>query len=117
MLGRRPWPIWKPFWVIIGPLCILGLWVLSIMSFKHLSYGDGSVFPKWTNYTGLGIALFTIIPVPILGMVEVMKHKGSFLNRLKQSVKPTVEWCPAKSRVDLKISISKPEEEVDSHLL
>ncbi|CAI9724660.1 sodiumchloride2-likedependent and chloride-dependent glycine transporter 2-like [Octopus vulgaris] len=103
---------------IFGITCVTeGLWVLSIISFKHLTYGDGSMFPKWTNYTGWGIALFTILPVPILGTVEIMKHKGSFLNRLKQSVEPTIEWCPAKSRVDLKISISKPEDEVDSHLL
>ncbi|XP_052824442.1 sodium- and chloride-dependent glycine transporter 2 [Octopus bimaculoides] len=83
MLGRKPWPVWKPLWTVINPLCVLSLWISSLISFKHLFYGDGTMFPKWTHYVGYGIALLSIIPVPVLGVQQIMKHKGSFVNYLE----------------------------------
>ncbi|CAI9724661.1 sodiumchloride2-likedependent and chloride-dependent glycine transporter 2-like [Octopus vulgaris] len=94
------------------------LWTSSLISFKHLFYGDGTMFPKWTHYVGYGIALLTIIPVPVMGVQQIMKHTGSFVNRLKQSLKPTMEWCPAETRAELnKDDIINSTEEVASHFL
>ncbi|GAB1608670.1 sodium- and chloride-dependent glycine transporter 2-like [Argonauta hians] len=117
MLGRTPSRIWKPFWLIICPACIMGLWIMSLISFQHLKYGDGTMFPEWTNYAGMGIALITLLPVPIFVTQNVRKHEGSFFSRIKNSMKPTWEWCPARLRFKERRNSFKPAEEVETHLL
>ncbi|KAK7486087.1 hypothetical protein BaRGS_00022696, partial [Batillaria attramentaria] len=95
MIGYRPSAIWHVVWRIVSPSFVAVTWVLGMISWKPLSG-----FPRWTIGLGVVIALLPLLPVPVMALVQLTRHSsGSFLQRLRSSLRPSPDWQPALDKV------------------
>ncbi|XP_033764407.1 sodium- and chloride-dependent taurine transporter-like [Pecten maximus] len=94
MLGYKPCPGWKAFWLVITPLMVLVLWLVSVSQHKAVSYGK-STYPDWSIGIGWVIAIAPLIPIPISAIWTICEGQGSIIDRLRDAVKPTTLWKPA----------------------
>ncbi|ESO00977.1 hypothetical protein HELRODRAFT_192511 [Helobdella robusta] len=94
MLGRTPSKWWAICWKAITPTLITFIFITNIVTHTPASYGDYT-YPTWAIIMGLCLALSSILVIPLMAIIELFKHKGSFVQRLKNATKPTHDWGPA----------------------
>ncbi|XP_064621797.1 sodium-dependent proline transporter-like [Lineus longissimus] len=95
MIGYKPLLLrgFKPFWCFVIPFLMLFCLVYSAVVFITPSYGV-YYFPPWAVWLGWTLSLFSTLPIPAFMIQEIMQRKGTFLQRLRQSIKPGPEWRP-----------------------
>ncbi|KAF7665675.1 hypothetical protein LDENG_00136540 [Lucifuga dentata] len=87
MTGKRANIFFRLCWQIVGPLLITVLLIFSIIQFKPARYED-YVFPVWAQGVGWGIALASIIWIPLGALHTLWVLPGSFMQKLKLSITP-----------------------------
>jgi len=100
MIGRRPSVVWKYCWTVITPLTLL--FILISMFVQHAK-GNGSsydsyVYPPWADSLGLFVSFASVLLIPTVAFVTVIKSEGSLLGRIKKLLTPTSDWGPADVR-------------------
>ncbi|XP_064636169.1 sodium- and chloride-dependent glycine transporter 1-like [Lineus longissimus] len=93
MIGHQPHHIWKIIWGGITPAATIFVFLFSVIMHAPVTYG-GYVYPKWAVGVGWLFALSSLMPIPIFMITILASGKGSFIDRLKYSVKPAPEWGP-----------------------
>ncbi|KAF8790807.1 sodium- and chloride-dependent glycine transporter 1-like [Argiope bruennichi] len=94
MIKRPPSLWWKLCWCYITPGTIVCLLTFIIINHEAVSYDDYK-YPKWSIVCGWMIAMCSIVPIPILAVVQLLKAEGSFKERLISCLQPTEKWGPA----------------------
>ncbi|XP_013413428.1 sodium- and chloride-dependent glycine transporter 1 [Lingula anatina] len=94
MVGRPPPLFFKVCWLVVTPLSILFVLIFSLIMHSPVSYGD-YVYPEWTYGIGWVIALCSILPIPLLMVIQVARTKGSPLQRIRGLIRPSPEWGPS----------------------
>ncbi|XP_064608852.1 sodium- and chloride-dependent glycine transporter 1-like isoform X2 [Liolophura sinensis] len=112
MIGYQPSVWWKICWCFITPAVILFIWAFSVSQLAPVSYGDYQ-YPAWAIRFGWFLGVLSLLPVPIVMLIEMLKAKGSFIQRLKICMSPRADWGPAveQFREQYIASLSKRERE------
>uniref|UniRef100_A0A8C8ZDW6 Transporter n=1 Tax=Prolemur simus TaxID=1328070 RepID=A0A8C8ZDW6_PROSS len=90
MMGFKPGLYWRLCWKFVSPAFLLFVVVVSIVNFKPLTYDD-YVFPLWANWVGWGIALSSMVLVPVYVIYKFLSTRGSLRERLAYGITPENE--------------------------
>uniref|UniRef100_A0AAY4AWV6 Transporter n=1 Tax=Denticeps clupeoides TaxID=299321 RepID=A0AAY4AWV6_9TELE len=86
MLGFPPPIFFRVCWRFVSPV---------IITYKPITYND-YVYPGWSVFIGFCMALSSVICIPLYALYKIAVSDGAtFLERLKNSVKPDPTWGPA----------------------
>ncbi|XP_042898063.1 sodium- and chloride-dependent glycine transporter 1 isoform X2 [Parasteatoda tepidariorum] len=108
LMIKRPPPTWfKLCWCYITPGTIICLLLFIVINHKPVTYGTYE-YPGWSIALGWMIALCSILPIPVIAVVQVLKAKGTFKQRVISCLQPTYDWGPAleENRISYKKSLS-----------
>ncbi|KAL5012506.1 hypothetical protein ScPMuIL_011057 [Solemya velum] len=94
MIGYKPCFWWKICWKYITPATILFVWVFSVTQLAPVTYGD-VVYPDWAIVFGWVLGFVSLIPIPVVMVIQIMNEEGSLLERVKKLVKPAADWGPS----------------------
>ncbi|XP_046360452.2 sodium- and chloride-dependent creatine transporter 1-like [Haliotis rufescens] len=108
MLGRRPPVFMKTLWCFVSPVLMAMCFILTIVHYDSPTYGD-YVYPTYGVAIGLFLGLVSIVPVPICMIQELVKEKGTLLERVRSCLRPDSTWGPISSRH--RAQYTKPVEE------
>ncbi|XP_076065864.1 sodium- and chloride-dependent glycine transporter 1-like isoform X1 [Oratosquilla oratoria] len=95
MLGFYPYPriFWKYVWKFGMPITVTTILVFTWIDFKPARYGDYE-FPFWANAVGWGLSFVSVMMIPIVAIVKILRENGSFIQRVKKLCRPLPEWAP-----------------------
>ncbi|XP_013385449.1 sodium- and chloride-dependent glycine transporter 1 [Lingula anatina] len=94
MIGYKPPIVYKYAWCYVTPLVIVFILIASLAMHTPVTYGD-VVYPEWAVGLGWVMASISMVPVPIVMIVKILREEGSFVERVKKLVRPAPEWGPA----------------------
>ncbi|XP_046556136.1 sodium- and chloride-dependent glycine transporter 1-like isoform X2 [Haliotis rubra] len=95
MLGRPPSLLMKLCWCFVTPVLMLVALIFTIYTYKMPTY-DGYIYPVYARGIGFVISVLPVIPIPVFMVWELVKAKGSFIQRLKSTLRPGPDWGPAR---------------------
>ncbi|XP_060085605.1 sodium- and chloride-dependent GABA transporter 1-like [Ylistrum balloti] len=91
MIGYHIPKLWQVFWKFVTPICILIIWIMSLVKHRPVTYG-GKTYPSWSIGVGWVIALVPLLPLVGNIIFIPLQHEGNLKQRLQKSVKPLPEW-------------------------
>uniref|UniRef100_A0A4W5JPK3 Transporter n=1 Tax=Hucho hucho TaxID=62062 RepID=A0A4W5JPK3_9TELE len=77
MMGFKPGLYWRLCWKFVSPTFLLVVVIASIVTSTGLSYDD-YVFPSWSNVIGWGVALSSMMFVPVYAIYKFLSMPGTF---------------------------------------
>uniref|UniRef100_A0A671W5W1 Transporter n=1 Tax=Sparus aurata TaxID=8175 RepID=A0A671W5W1_SPAAU len=90
MMGFRPGLYWRLCWKFVSPLFLLFVVVASTLTSSSLKY-DEYVFPYWANFVGWGIAMSSMLFVPVYAIYKFLSLPGTFKERIGYCITPEHE--------------------------
>uniref|UniRef100_A0A674DVU5 Transporter n=1 Tax=Salmo trutta TaxID=8032 RepID=A0A674DVU5_SALTR len=90
MMGFKPGLYWRLCWKFVSPTFLLVVVIASIVTSTGLSYDD-YVFPSWSNVIGWGVALSSMMFVPIYAIYKFLSMPGTFKQRIAYCITPEHE--------------------------
>ncbi|XP_042277230.1 sodium- and chloride-dependent GABA transporter ine isoform X2 [Thunnus albacares] len=90
MQGKSANIYFRVCWLLLCPMLVLCILTSSIIQYTPAQYGKYK-YPVWAEWVGWGISLVSIIWVPLGAIHEIYRNKGSFPQRLKTAMTPTVD--------------------------
>ncbi|XP_064625329.1 sodium- and chloride-dependent glycine transporter 1-like [Lineus longissimus] len=93
MLGYTPSIIWRILLGGVTPILMFGCLLYAIVKFDSPKYGEYE-YPIWAKGMGWALALCSMVPIPTFIIYRLARERGTFIQRLKHSVKPTPAWGP-----------------------
>ncbi|XP_071755839.1 sodium- and chloride-dependent GABA transporter 1 [Centroberyx gerrardi] len=109
MLGKAPNIYFRLCWLVFSPLLVLCILISSVIQYTPAHYGKYK-YPVWAEGVGWGISLVSIVWIPLGAIQEICKNKGSFLQRVKTAVTPTLD-LDALDHLPEKQKTNNPESE------
>lgn len=94
MIGFQPSAYWKVLWCFITPATILFIWSFSVSQLAPVSYGSYQ-YPTWAIIFGWMLGLCSLLPLPIVMVISILKEKGPFWQRVKKLARPADNFGPA----------------------
>uniref|UniRef100_A0AAR2K1G4 Transporter n=1 Tax=Pygocentrus nattereri TaxID=42514 RepID=A0AAR2K1G4_PYGNA len=95
MMGFKPGLYWRLCWKFVSPVFLLVVVIASILTTRELKY-DNYIFPYWANLVGWGIAMSSMMFVPLYAIYKFLSLPGTFkqvILGLKSSCPGTVCCC------------------------
>ncbi|NXP87516.1 S6A14 protein, partial [Passerina amoena] len=96
MIGKKSsafWLWWKLCWYFITPVLLTVILVWSLTTFSNPTYGS-IVYPAWGNTLGWCMIIFSVMWIPIVAIIKLLRAEGSFLQRLMTCCRPQANWGP-----------------------
>ncbi|XP_056380747.1 sodium- and chloride-dependent creatine transporter 1-like [Hyla sarda] len=81
MIGYRPLPYMKWCWSVITPLVCVGIFLFHVVNYKPLTYNKTYVYPWWGEAIGWGLALASMLCIPLTVVCKLLTSKGSMRER------------------------------------
>ncbi|XP_043925499.1 sodium-dependent proline transporter [Protopterus annectens] len=94
MLGFEPGMYFKMCWIFLSPAAMMALLAYSIIRYEPSEYGSYK-YPAWSENLGILMGLVSCATIPAGMVIAVCKEEGTLLQRLKQAIRPTLDWGPA----------------------
>ncbi|GFR33859.1 sodium- and chloride-dependent glycine transporter 2 [Trichonephila clavata] len=94
MIKRTPPFWWKLCWCYITPGTIACLLLFIAINHEAVTYDD-YIYPEWSIVVGWMIAMCSIVPIPIVGIIQLLKAEGTLKERFISTLQPTDQWGPA----------------------
>ncbi|KAI1892894.1 hypothetical protein AGOR_G00138220 [Albula goreensis] len=88
MIGYRPLPYMKWCWSYITPLVCVGVFLFHVVNYKPLTYNSTYVYPWWGEALGWGLALASMLCIPISVFYKLLRCKGSLRERWQHLTTP-----------------------------
>ncbi|XP_075039663.1 LOW QUALITY PROTEIN: sodium- and chloride-dependent creatine transporter 1-like [Mixophyes fleayi] len=88
MIGYRPLPYMKWCWSVITPLVCVGIFVFHVINYKPLTYNKTYVYPWWGEAIGWGLALASMLCIPLTLVCKLLGAKGSLRERWQHLTTP-----------------------------
>ncbi|XP_048750537.1 sodium- and chloride-dependent taurine transporter-like isoform X1 [Ostrea edulis] len=88
MIGYRIPRLFHYCWRYITPVVTAGIFAFQVVTFKPLKYNNVLDYPPWAQCFGLMLALVSMCCIPVYVIFKLLFLKGSFIERLKESIKP-----------------------------
>ncbi|XP_073420980.1 sodium- and chloride-dependent glycine transporter 1 isoform X5 [Dendrobates tinctorius] len=97
MLGFPPPLFFQICWRFFSPAIIFFILIFTVIQYRPISYND-YVYPDWAIMLGFLMALSSVVCIPLYAAFRIWRSDGdTFLQRLKNAVKPNKDWGPALS--------------------
>ncbi|KAG7489634.1 sodium-and chloride-dependent GABA transporter ine-like isoform X1 [Solea senegalensis] len=109
MLGKAPNLYFRICWMVLCPILMLVILISSIAQYTPVHYGKYS-YPAWSEWVGWAVSLISIVWIPLGAIQEICKNKGSFRQRLKTAITPTVDLgaeYPSSEKQNLDLQMSE----------
>ncbi|KAI4820976.1 hypothetical protein KUCAC02_028930 [Chaenocephalus aceratus] len=90
MLGKTANIYFRVCWGLLCPVLVLCILIASIVQYTPAHY-ETYTYPKWAEGVGWGVSLVSIVWIPIGAIHEICSNKGSFLQRVKTAMIPTLD--------------------------
>ncbi|KAJ8297876.1 hypothetical protein KUTeg_024407 [Tegillarca granosa] len=97
MIGYKPAFFWKYFWKFITPSVILGIWLFSVFTLGPVTY-DNKPYPEWAIVLGWCLGLSSLLPIPIVMILQIYQAEGTLIQRLRKLTTPLASWGPSKPK-------------------
>ncbi|XP_053706097.1 sodium- and chloride-dependent creatine transporter 1 isoform X2 [Synchiropus splendidus] len=81
MIGYRPFPWIKWCWSFITPCVCMGIFLFHLVNYKPLTYNNVYVYPWWGEVIGWGLALSSMLCIPVSVLYKFVRAKGTFKER------------------------------------
>ncbi|XP_069112954.1 sodium-dependent proline transporter-like isoform X2 [Argopecten irradians] len=94
MTGSKASAFVRISWSFIIPFFMLVASVTLAVKFERPVY-RGYVYPAYLGTFGMFVALFLVLPIPIVMIKRLLETPGSFMQRLRTSVVPRSNWRPS----------------------
>ncbi|XP_025120005.2 sodium- and chloride-dependent glycine transporter 1 isoform X3 [Bubalus bubalis] len=95
MLGFPPPCFFQICWRFISPTIIFLILIFLVIQYQPITYNQYR-YPSWAEAIGFLMALSSVICIPFYALFHFQRTDGdTFLQRLKNSTKPTRDWGPA----------------------
>ncbi|RXN08629.1 sodium- and chloride-dependent creatine transporter 1-like protein [Labeo rohita] len=88
MIGYRPFPWMKWCWSFITPCVCMGIFLFHLLNYKPLTYNNVYVYPWWGEVIGWGLALSSMLCIPVSLVYKLSGAKGTFRERWENLTKP-----------------------------
>ncbi|CAL8325611.1 unnamed protein product [Merluccius merluccius] len=88
MIGYRPLPYMKWCWSYITPLVCVGVFLFHVVNYKRLTYNMAYTYPWWGEALGWGLALSSMLCIPITVAYKLLRCKGSLRERWQHLTTP-----------------------------
>ncbi|MBN3289131.1 S6A13 protein, partial [Polypterus senegalus] len=79
MIGYRPWPLIKYCWLFFTPAVCLGTFIFSVIKYTPLRMNNTYEYPFWGYALGWFLALSSIVLVPLVMIIKVVREEGTIL--------------------------------------
>ncbi|XP_047001911.1 sodium-dependent noradrenaline transporter-like [Schistocerca americana] len=90
MLGSKPGIYWRICWKFISPSFIVGVVMFGLLYHQPLQYNDYH-YPSWAEWVGWGLALSSILMIPLVATVQLLSSTGTCKERLAYNISPLEE--------------------------
>ncbi|XP_030650050.1 sodium-dependent noradrenaline transporter [Chanos chanos] len=90
MMGFKPGLYWRLCWKFVSPTFLLFVVIASVVTSQGLKY-DEYIFPGWANVVGWGIAMSSMLFVPVYAVYKFLSVPGSFKQRIAYCITPEHE--------------------------
>lgn len=94
MIGFKPSVYWKLLWCYVTPITIICIWSFSVSQLAPVTYGKYE-YPTWAIVFGWMLGLCSLLPMPIVMVVGVLREEGRLFDRVKKLSRPAQNWGPA----------------------
>ncbi|XP_060253442.1 sodium- and chloride-dependent glycine transporter 1 isoform X1 [Ovis aries] len=95
MLGFPPPLFFQICWRVISPAIIFLILIFLLIQYETITYNEYQ-YPSWAEAIGFLMALSSVICIPFYALFYFRITDGdTFLQRLKNSTKPSGDWGPA----------------------
>ncbi|XP_064637016.1 sodium- and chloride-dependent glycine transporter 2-like [Lineus longissimus] len=94
MIGYPPHFIWKVMWGGVTPTLAVFMFLQGVIQHTPICYATYT-YPQWAIAVGWMLAALSFLPMPIFVVKVLLSTKGSFKQRVVDSVQPAPEWGPA----------------------
>ncbi|XP_056130731.1 sodium- and chloride-dependent creatine transporter 1 [Lampris incognitus] len=88
MIGYRPLPYMKWCWSYITPLVCVGVFLFHVVNYKPLTYNTMYTYPWWGEALGWGLALSSMLCIPVTVVYKLLRCKGSLRERWQHLTNP-----------------------------
>ncbi|CAK6970399.1 sodium- and chloride-dependent taurine transporter-like, partial [Scomber scombrus] len=88
MIGYRPNPWMKWSWTVITPLLCMGCFIFSLVKYKPLKYNKIYEYPDWAVGLGWVLALASMICIPMVVVIKIIRSDGPLIERIKAVAAP-----------------------------
>uniref|UniRef100_A0A8C9G6R1 Transporter n=1 Tax=Pavo cristatus TaxID=9049 RepID=A0A8C9G6R1_PAVCR len=88
MIGYRPGPWMKWSWIVITPVLCMGCFIFSLAKYKPLTYNKVYTYPEWAIGLGWVLALSSMICIPMVMVIRIIRSDGSLIERIKAVAAP-----------------------------
>ncbi|XP_038055503.1 sodium- and chloride-dependent glycine transporter 1-like [Patiria miniata] len=95
MLGFRPGFYWKACWKLVSPAFLTFIIIFTFVGYSRMTYNKVYLYPVWAECLGWLMTLASILPIVVYPIYYLLKQEGTFMERLRKSLRPTKEWGPA----------------------
>ncbi|XP_072307836.1 sodium- and chloride-dependent taurine transporter-like [Eucyclogobius newberryi] len=88
MIGYRPnaWMKWS--WSVFTPLLCAGCFIFSLVKYKPLTYNKVYKYPDWAVGLGWTLALSSMICIPMVVVIKIIRSDGPLIERIKAVAAP-----------------------------
>ncbi|EDO32356.1 predicted protein [Nematostella vectensis] len=103
MIGFRINPYLKVCWIFCTPIFCLAVFIFSLVNYEPLTYNLTYKYPVWGDAIGWLLALSSIVCIPLLAVINLMRAEGDFIDRLRSVTTPCLppgRGCYTKQETD-----------------
>ncbi|XP_051920298.1 sodium-dependent noradrenaline transporter [Hippocampus zosterae] len=90
MMGFKPGLYWRLCWKFVSPAFLLFVVIASTVTSSGLKYDD-YVFPHWSNVLGWGVAMSSMLFVPVYAVYKFCSVPGTFREKIAYCITPEHE--------------------------
>uniref|UniRef100_A0A8B9K0H7 Transporter n=1 Tax=Astyanax mexicanus TaxID=7994 RepID=A0A8B9K0H7_ASTMX len=91
MMGFKPGLYWRLCWKFVSPVFLLVVVIASIVTTHELKYDD-YIFPQWAKVAGWGIAMSSMVFVPLYAIYKFFTLPGNLKQRIAYCITPEHEY-------------------------
>ncbi|XP_046367052.2 sodium- and chloride-dependent glycine transporter 1-like isoform X1 [Haliotis rufescens] len=91
MIGKQLPIVFKLLCFIFVPVILTVAMFLTVTSYEPPSYGSYEYTPVAVTI-GWCVAIAPVVPIPITMVIQILKERGSFAQRVKKATTPNRKW-------------------------
>ena len=108
MSGTKCHPYFGWCWKYFTPAITVAIFLASVVHYNPIKYDNEEPYPMWGELLGWCLALSSMLCVPIVAIIQIMREKGTLSERINILLLPKVKlylflylsmdaWCENKN--------------------
>ncbi|XP_074640098.1 sodium- and chloride-dependent creatine transporter 1-like [Tubulanus polymorphus] len=91
MIGYRINPWFMICWMGLAPIIATAIFIFSAVEFQLLSYNGVYLYPTWAQVLGVCLGLLSMVQIPIIMLVKIIRTPGTLKERVRYLMKPQLQ--------------------------